>query len=216
VSTREWLLNAYAKAREQHPIHLFYDPNKLNIAVHLRRGDLLLGQQFSDLSSRMLPDAQYLEILNMILRNTQQQIAIYIFSEGRDGIYHSESGQAVSWKAYFQNTPHEVHECIDSDVMSSFYYLLNADILIGSKSGMSHLAGLLNQQMKIMPKMWYAYRGANRLLEVSGLPSELSQDQIKSHLQGDAVVTELQRVIQRLMKKRSKRVNGVHHLLRLN
>ncbi len=183
ASTREWFLKAYSKAREQHPIPLSLDPNSFNIAVHIRRGDLLPGRQFSDLSSRMLPDAWYLEILNMILRNTQKKLAIHIFSEGRDGTYYSESGLPFSWKTHFENTPHKVYEHIDSDFMSAFHHLLHADLLIGSKSGMSHLAGMLNQQTKIMPKMWHSYRGANQLLEVSSLQSELSQDQIKSHLQ---------------------------------
>ena len=183
ASTRAWFLNAYSKAREQHPIPLSFDPNKLNVAVHIRRGDLLPGRQFSDLASRMLPDAWYLEIINTIARNTQKKLAIHIFSEGRDGIYHSESGLPFSWKTHFQNTPYEVNEYIDSDFMSAFHHLLHADVLIGSKSGMSHLAGMLNQQTKIMPKMWHSYRGANRLLEVSSLQSDLQQDQIINHLQ---------------------------------
>lgn len=183
ASTREWFLNAYSNAREQHPIDLSYDPKKLNIAVHIRRGDLLPDRQFSDLSSRMLPDTWYLEILHMILRNTQRKVAIHIFSEGKDGNYYSESGQPFSWKAYFQNTLHEVHEHIDSDFMSSFHHLLHADILIGSKSGMSHLAGMLNQQTKVMPAMWHSYRGANQLLEVSSLQSELRESAVIAHLQ---------------------------------
>jgi hypothetical protein len=183
ASTREWFLNAYSKAREQYPIALSLDSRKLNIAVHIRRGDLLPGRQFSDLSSRMLPDAWYLEILNMISRHSQKNLAIHIFSEGKDGVYHSEIGVPFSWKTYFQNTPHEVHEHIDSDFMSSFHHLLHADLLIGSKSGMSHLAGMLNQQFKIMPKMWHSYRGANQLLEVSSLQSELKEDEVVSHLQ---------------------------------
>lgn len=183
ASTREWFLNAYSKARERHPIHLSYDVNKLNIAVHIRRGDLLPGRQFSDLSSRMLPDAWYLEILNMILQNTQKPLAIHIFSEGKDGAYHSENGTVFSWKNYFQTTPHEIHEHIDSDFMSSFHHLLFTDLLIGSKSGMSHLAGMLNKQYKIMPTMWHSYRGSNQLLEVSSLQSELKEDEIIRHLQ---------------------------------
>ena len=183
ASTRDWFLNAYFAARKQHPIPLTFDPNKLNIAVHIRRGDLLPGRQFSDLSSRMLPDAWYLEILNTIIRNTQKDIAIHIFSEGKDGKYHSERGAPFSWKSYFENTPHVVHEHIDSDFKSTFHHLLNADILIGSKSGMSHLAGMLSKQTKIMPKMWHSYRGANQLLEVSSLQSELNQEEIAKHLE---------------------------------
>lgn len=183
ASTREWFLNAYSKAREQHPIPLSFNPNKLNIAVHIRRGDLLPGRQFSDLSSRMLPDAWYLEILNTALRNTQKNVAIHIFSEGKDGKYHSENGDPFSWKTYFQNTPYDVQEHIDSDFKSTFHHLLHADLLIGSKSGMSHLAGMLSQQTKIMPKMWHSYRGANKLLEVSSLQPELNETEIVGHLQ---------------------------------
>ena len=183
ASTRDWFLNAYSEARKHHPISLTFDPNKLNIAVHIRRGDLLPGRQFSDLSSRMLPDAWYLEILNTIIHNTHKDLAIHIFSEGKDGKYHSESGAPFSWKAHFENTSHAIHEHIDSDFKSTFHHLLNADILIGSKSGMSHLAGMLSKQTKIMPKMWHSYRGANQLLEVSSSQSELNQEEITKHLQ---------------------------------
>ena len=181
-STRGWFLNAYAKAREPHPIPLSFNPNELNIAVHIRRGDLLPGRQFSDLSSRMLPDAWYLEILNVVAQSTNRELAIHIFSEGRDGQYHSESGAPFSWKACFQDTPYEVYEHIDSDFKSTFHHLLNADILIGSKSGMSHLAGMLGKHIKIMPKMWHSYRGATQLLEVSDRQTELHQDEIEQHL----------------------------------
>lgn len=183
ASTREWFLNAYSKAREKHPIPLSFNANKLNIAVHIRRGDLLPGRQFSDLSSRMLPDAWYLGILNTALRNTKKNVAIHIFSEGKDGKYYSENGDFFSWKAHFQNTPHDVQEHIDSDFKSTFHHLLHADLLIGSKSGMSHLAGMLNKQTKIMPKMWHSYRGANKLLEVSSLQAELNENEIVGHLQ---------------------------------
>ena len=70
----------------------------------------------------------------------------------------------------------------DSDFLSTFHHLLNADVLIGSKSGMSHLAGMLGQHIKIMPKMWHSYRGAIQLLEVSDQQNELHQDQILRHL----------------------------------
>ena len=77
----------------------------------------------------------------------------------------------------------EVHEHIDTDFLSTFHHLLNADVLIGSKSGMSHLAGMLGKHIKIMPKMWHSYRGATQLLEVSDIQSELKPEEIKSHLQ---------------------------------
>ena len=181
-STRDWYMKAYTQAREHFPISLIFDPKKINIAVHIRRGDLLPGRQFSDLSSRMLSDAWYLEILNTILSNLPGSVAIHIYSEGKDGQYHSETGTPFSWKEHFQNSGHEVHEHIDSDFMGTFHHLLHADILIGSKSGMSHLAGMLGNQVKLMPHMWHSYRGANKLLELPSLQSEIDQQALADHI----------------------------------
>jgi hypothetical protein len=183
ASTRDWFLNAYAKARVSRSISLSFNPNELNIAIHIRRGDLLPGRQFSDLSSRMLPDAWYLKILDVVAQNTLRKIAIHVFSEGKNGQYHSESGAPFSWMAHLQDTPYKVYELIDSDFMGTFHHLLNADVLIGSKSGMSHLSGILGKHIKIMPKMWHSYRGATQLLEVSDQETELNQHEIQRHLE---------------------------------
>ena len=182
ASTRDWFMNAYSIARRGYPIPSIFNSNKLNIAIHIRRGDLLPGRQFSDLSARMLPDAWYLHILNIVTQNTTREIAIHVFSEGKNGQYHSENGLPFSWKCHYQDVAHEVHEHIDTDFLSTFHHLLNADVLIGSKSGMSHLAGMLGKHIKIMPKMWHSYRGATKLLEVSDLQTELDHDKIQQHL----------------------------------
>jgi hypothetical protein len=181
-SSRDWFINAYIHARHIYPITLSFNPQKLNVAVHIRRGDLLPGRQFSDLSSRMLPDAWYLKILDSLKLLSKQEIAIHIFSEGRSGCYHSEIGEPFSWKKHFQNTPFEVHEHIDSDFMSTFHHLLNANILIGSKSGMSHLAATLGRQTKLMPHMWHSYRGVEKLLELPDSKDELNTKIISDYL----------------------------------
>lgn len=167
ANTKNWFGDAYQKARIFQPIPLLYDPHKTNIAIHIRRGDLLPGRQFSDLSSRMLPDSWYIKILNTILGASPKATAIHIYSEGRDGKYYSEHGTPFSWKEQYKNTPHEVHEHIDSDFLSTFHHLIHADILVGSKSGMSHLAGMLSENIKIMPTMWHSYRGAEKILELN-------------------------------------------------
>jgi hypothetical protein len=175
ASTREWFIDSYNKARESFPIALSYNPNKLNIALHIRRGDLLPGRQFSDLASRMLPDAWYLEILNIVLTHSEKPIAIHIFSEGKGGQYLSENGTPFSWKEHFKQTSYEIQEHIDSDFLSTFHHLIHADILVGSKSGMSHLASMLSKQSKLMPQMWHSYRGSNQLLELPNNQSELEK-----------------------------------------
>jgi hypothetical protein len=182
ASTRDWFSEAYYEARKSAPIALVYDPKKLNIAVHIRRGDLLPGRQFSDLSSRMLPDAWYLEVLDTVLSQSNRPVAIHLFSEGKNGQYHSEDGSPFSWKGYFKKTSYEIHEHIDSDFLSAFHHLIHADILLGSKSGMSHLAAMLSDQCKLMPKMWHSYRGSNQLLELPDAQSGLNKTSIAMHV----------------------------------
>ena len=183
ASTRGWFIDAYNKARKNFPLSTSYKPNKLNIAIHVRRGDLLPGRQFSDLSSRMLPDEWYLQVIDTVLNDLNQSVAIHIFSEGKDGQYYSESGAPFSWKEHFKELPCEVHEHIDSDFLSTFHHLLNADILIGSKSGMSHLAGMLSGHIKLMPRMWHSYRGTEKILELAdSLEKNLNKEGISNFI----------------------------------
>jgi hypothetical protein len=181
-TSRDWFIKAYAKAREQHPISLKYDSSKVNIAIHIRRGDLLPGRQFSDLSSRMLPDSWYLNVLQVVTAFSIKPIAIHIFSEGRNGQYISENGLPFSWQDHFKATDFQVFEYIDTSFIDSFHHLLHADILIGSKSGMSHLVGMLGEQIKFMPEMWHSYRGANKILVLGNSIAEAESSAISKYL----------------------------------
>ena len=166
ASTRAWLREIYDKARQADPIALCYQPQQLNIAVHIRRGDLLPDRQFADLSSRMLPDRWYIDLLNLIMTQTKRPLSIHIFSEGKNGLYQSELGDAFSWVDFYTHTGHRVTEHIDTPFLETVHHLLHADLFIGSKSGMTHLAGMLGDSIKLLPSLWHSYRGAKRLLEV--------------------------------------------------
>jgi hypothetical protein len=139
----------------------------LKVAVHIRRGDLLPGRQFDDLSKRMLPDHWYQRILERILEGCgDRPVQVYIVSEGLDGRYCSEKGQVMRWQDVLPADRCRVVEMIDSPFVESFRVLVGADILVGSKSGMTHLAGMLGAQLKFVPHMWHSYRGASSLLEL--------------------------------------------------
>lgn len=181
--TKSFFVNAYSQARISHPIPLNYNNVKLNIAVHIRRGDLMPGRQYGDLNHRMLPDDWYLSIIEIIAKLTKASIAVHIFSEGKDGQYYSENGSPFSWKLALREINSEVIEYIDSSFIETFHHLVNADIFIGSKSGMTHISGIIGNQIKIVPKMWHSYRGANKILEILGHPLE-EELKIKNFLEG--------------------------------
>ncbi|WP_138515363.1 hypothetical protein [Rhodoferax bucti] len=142
-------------------------PHTLKVAVHIRRGDLLPGRQFDDLSKRMLPDVWYQRILERVLdASGERPVVVYIVSEGLDGRYCSEKGQAVDWSNVLPADRCKIVELIDSPFVPSFRVLVGADILVGSKSGMTHLAGMLGEHTKFVPRMWHSYRGACRVFEL--------------------------------------------------
>lgn len=180
-ATRDWFRRSYFAVSANH-FPLDRAPKKENaikVAVHIRRGDLLPGRQFDDLSKRMLPDAWYVSIVDAIIRSaTGRSVTIYVVSEGRDGVYCSERGTPMAWSGVLQAGRCEVVELIDRPFVESFRVLVGADILVGSKSGMTHLAGLLGDQLKIVPRMWHSYRGASAVFELGDDLSEQDLVQI--------------------------------------
>ncbi len=182
ASTRTWLQSSYDQARQTDPIALFYQPGFLHIAVHIRRGDLLPGRQYADMASRMLPDRWYIEILNLIMTQIHQPLTIHIFSEGKNGVYQSETGEPFSWTHYFAQSGCLVLEHIDAPFLKTFHHLLRADYLIGSKSGMTHLAAMLGNSVKLVPSMWHSYRGADYLFEIPDILDASSKEAITQFL----------------------------------
>jgi hypothetical protein len=130
----------------------------------------------------MLPDRWYIEIVKLIISQTKKPLSIHIFSEGKHGLYQSEKGESFSWAQYFAHSGHPVIEHIDTPFLETFHHLLNADLFIGSKSGMTHLAGMLGNSVKLVPSLWHSYRGALDLLEVSDTMDEASKDTITQFL----------------------------------
>ena len=187
ASSRSWLNQCYSNARTLRPLNLSYQRDLLSIAVHIRRGDLLPGRQFSNLSKRMLPDAWYISIIETILTATTQKVSLVILSEGVNGQYCSEHGEIFSWSNRFQSDQVNVIEMIDAPFEESFHHMKNSKILVGSKSGMSHLAGMLNEGIKIVPKMWHSYRGTNSVVEIDDDELESKLMEVKTLLLSNPV-----------------------------
>jgi hypothetical protein len=166
--TREWFKRSYAASRSTRvPAPATSSSGRgIRVALHIRRGDLLPGRQFSDLAHRMLPDYWYVQVLESLYKVTRCHLHIMVLSEGRDGKYCSELGLDFSWQQALRQIDCDVVEKIDHDFMESFDQMVEADVLIGSKSGMSHLAGLMNDNIKLVPRMWHSYRGASRVIEL--------------------------------------------------
>ncbi len=142
------------------------DKASLQVALHIRRGDLLPGRQFADLAHRMLPDRWYLQVLEALAQASGRHLQVVVLSEGVNGSYRSELGADFSWVQALRHLDCDVVEKIDQDFIESFHAMVRADVLIGSKSGMTHLAGLMGDGIKLVPRMWHSYRGTRQVIEL--------------------------------------------------
>jgi gliding motility-associated-like protein len=128
------------------------------------------------------------EILN--LDEIYPDNVVTIYNRWGSKLYQSEKGMPFSWKEYFANTPYDIKEYIDSDLKSTFHDLLNADVLIGSKSGLSHLTAMFGDQIKLMPYMWHSYKGTKKVIELPNSGKELDHQAIANHIKSNILLAD--------------------------
>lgn len=125
-----------------------YDKNITNIAIHIRRGDIVQrGEQKNpNLTMRWLDNEYYIKVLTQALRSVDGEYRVYIFSQGEEDDFLQFTE--------IQNTVF----CLNMDERLTFLHFVFADILITSKSSFSYKAGLLNQKVKMCPaNFWHGY-----------------------------------------------------------
>jgi len=134
--------------------YLIYDTNNYNIAIHIRRGDIVIGKQNneSNILLRWQDNNYFLNVLENVLNsiNTCKPIHIYIFSQGVESDY----------KAFLKFS--NVNFCLNMNEQSSFLHMVFSDLLITSKSSFSYKPALLNNGIKVCPKeFWHGYPNTN-------------------------------------------------------
>lgn len=127
---------------------LIYDKCNFNIAIHIRRGDIMSDPKNENLKIRFLSNDYYYIVLKQILNrvNTEKPVHIFFFSQGCSEEY-------PEFKE-FRN----LHWCFDMCAQDSFLHMVYADLLITSKSSFSYKPALLNRGIKVCPKnFWHGY-----------------------------------------------------------
>lgn len=129
---------------------LKYDRNEMNIAVHVRRGDIVQksGENNPNLTMRWLDNNYFINALKYTLSiiNTDKDIHVYLFSQG----------EKEDYKEFEEFT--NVTYCLDMGAQESFLHMVYADALITSKSSFSYKPALLSDGIKVCPKnFWHGY-----------------------------------------------------------
>lgn len=127
---------------------LVYSKENFNIAIHVRRGDIMVEPFNPNLAIRYLSNNYFERVLQQVIHNikTDKPIHIYFFSQGIPEDYPEF--------AKYEN----LHWCIDMGAQDSFLHMVYADLLITSKSSFSYKPALLNKGIKVCPRnFWHGY-----------------------------------------------------------
>lgn len=130
---------------------LVYDSNNYNIAIHVRRGDIMGEPSNPNLAMRYLRNDYFEKVLHQVADHvkTEKPVHIYFFSQGKPEDYPEFAGYP------------NLHWCLDMSAMDSFLHMVYADVLITSKSSFSYKPALLNKGIKVCPEnFWHGYPDA--------------------------------------------------------
>lgn len=138
--------NSEARKKDQ----VIYSPSNFNIAIHVRRGDIVIGQENknSNLLLRWQGNNYFVKVLQEAINSikTDKPISIYLFSQGEEFDFSE-----------FKHFPN-LHFCLAMNAQDSFLHMVMADLLISSKSSFSYNPALLSHGIKICPEdFWHKY-----------------------------------------------------------
>lgn len=137
------LREGYDEKRQENPIQCYFDKDFINVAVHIRRGDI----NPKDQPERWITDKEYERLLENLCLTLQSKylenkLKIHIYSEGENGDFI----RLIRNPMLFCTLVFHLNE----DPMITFHHLVSSDILINAKSAFSVLASYLNKGIKMV------------------------------------------------------------------
>lgn len=135
-----------AEARKNDKV--LYDEDELNIALHIRRGDIVVDKEKGQetLTKRWLTLDYYENVIKSLKKRYNKEFTIYIFSQGKKEEY-----------SIFEKYGKVIY-CLDMNDKQSFLHMVRADILVISKSSFSYKPALLADGIRVCPPdFWHDY-----------------------------------------------------------
>lgn len=144
--TSKILSEKFFKAPSRKNDQIKFSTDTFNIAVHIRRRMKVETDEVW--ITRGLDNEYFSNILGQTLEIIEpgKKIEIYLFSQGNVEEFPEFSK--------FEN----MHYCMDMGPIESVLHMVNADLLISSKSSFSYKPALISKGIQIAPKtFWHAY-----------------------------------------------------------
>ncbi len=151
--TKDVLSEKFFSAKSRSNDNLIFVPDAFNIAVHIRRRMKIETTEVW--RTRGLENEYFVNALSLALNTieTEKKIEIYLFSQG--------DIEEFSEFEKFKN----MHYCMDMGPIDSVLHMINADLLISSKSSFSYNPALISKGIQIVPKtFWHSYPGTSQYI----------------------------------------------------
>lgn len=134
----ETIKSKFFSLHDRKETNLLYDYDNYNIAIHIRRGDIMTDPTNLNLTMRFLANDYYEKVLANVIKRIESDnpIHIWLFSQGNPEDYKKFEK--------FQN----IHWCLDMSPQDSFLHMVFADLLITSKSSFSYKPALIGKWNK--------------------------------------------------------------------
>lgn len=140
TSSTNLLRKKYWERRKSYSVRNDFDSTKINVAVHIRRGDIVKWKQekTANWQARWLDESYFIKVVKKVYELLHdQQLVVHLYSQG-----------SVKDFEEFNQFPELIFH-VDEDEFQTFHGMVVADILVTSPSGFSYMAGLLSEGIKI-------------------------------------------------------------------
>ncbi len=132
---------------------LLYDPAMINVAVHIRRGDVETLRNLGDASMnrRWMELGYYTRLMKDLAENcpeagNKKDLHFYVFSEGREENFAELTDIVMN-----NGKRLKITFCLDMAAPASFLHICHADIILAAPSSFSIEAGAICRGLKIVP-----------------------------------------------------------------
>jgi len=128
----------------QMPLTRFASREVVNVAVHVRRGDVRASTP-----SRGTPDDYYFWLMDVV-REQAPDAHFHVFSEDHTHTFHADGEEADAFDEYRRRGAH-VH--VNTEARETLAHMAKANVLITAKSSFSYVAAFLNPNC-VLQQSW--------------------------------------------------------------
>jgi hypothetical protein len=160
-SLSRYVRKQYLLSRRVRPLPPVFNPCKIGVAVHIRRGDII---EHENLRSRAQSYEHFSQILNLLCETfSADSLDVVILTnqitKGVRTLAESFGAKTVDYRNDIQD----------------FHALVTSDIILASNSGFSYLATLINREsLKIVPdKFWHQWPPGSIVFDGSEIATSL-------------------------------------------